>query len=107
MVEAVLKAAGIKYRRCRFTSPPAETYAVYFDDVTTDGADCCAPSIFLHSASIEIYEPRPDDKTEASVEKAMSDLGLKWEKQDRYWLQSEQRYQVIYEFEHTEKKGAV
>ena len=28
-----------------------------------------------------------------------------WDKQDRYWLQDEQRYQVVYEFEFTEKGG--
>ena len=39
MVTNILDAACIKYRRSRFPSPPEETYAVYTDNVETDGAD--------------------------------------------------------------------
>lgn len=110
MVETILTAAGVKHRQGRFPSPPAETYAVYFDDVTTDGADRVTliagtrfPRISQHSCRVELYEPKPDPESEAAVEAALDAQGLTWAKQDRYWLQDTQRYQVIYEFDYTDK----
>lgn len=104
MTESILTAAGVPVRRSRFTKPPAETYAVYFDDVTVDGADRVShsrtgglPRICEHDVTIELYEPTPDDAKEAAIEAELNARGFSWSKQDRYWLQDEQRYQVIYE----------
>ena len=97
MINTILKAAGVPFRRSRFTQPPAGTYAVYMDDVSTDGPDGIN-RIFTHDITVEVYEPKPDDKAEAAIEEAINAQGLQWTKQDRYWLQTEQRYQVIYEF---------
>ena len=105
MVTNILDAAGIKYRRSRFPSPPEETYAVYTDNVETDGADGLN-LMDHHSVTVEVYEPAPDDAAEAAIEAAMDDYGLTWIKQDRYWLQDTQRYQIIYEFEHITKRRA-
>ena len=103
MVNEILTAAGLKYRRTRFPSPPAGTYAVYMDDVTTDGPDGKA-RIFTHSITVEVYEPKPDDGAETALEAAITAAGLQWTKQDRYWLDTEQLYQVVYEFEYIEKR---
>lgn len=103
MIDEILTAAGIKYRRARFIQPPAGTYAVYLDDVTTDGPDG-QPRVLTHGITVELYEPKPDDAAEAAIEGAITAAGLQWTKQDRYWLQEEQRYQVIYEFEYIEKR---
>lgn len=103
MIDKILKAAGLKYRRTRFLKPPAGTYAVYMDDVETDGPDGIN-QLFIHSYTVELYEPTPDDTAEAAIEAALDAEGLQWEKQDRYWLQDEQRYQVVYEFNHIEKR---
>ena len=103
MVNKILTAAGVKYKRTRFLSPPADTYAVYMDDVDTDGPDGI-PAIFTHNYTIEVYEPTPDDAKEAAIEAALNAAGVQWAKQDRYWLQDSQRYQVIYEFTHIEKR---
>lgn len=105
MIKNILTAAGIEFRQTRFPSPPAGTYAVYMDDVSTDGPDYIN-SIYTHDYTIEVYEPTPDDAAEQAIEAALNAAGLRWTKQDRYWLQSEQRYQVIYEFTYIEKRRA-
>lgn len=103
MIKEILDAAGVQYRRSRFLKPPAGTYAVYLDDITADGPDCDRNRIFNHDITVEVYEAKPDDKTEAAIEAALDDHGLRYTKQDRYWLQDEQRYQVIYEFSYIVK----
>lgn len=103
MVNKILAAAGIPYRRGRFIAPKPATYAVYMDDVTTDGADDM-PLVLQHDITVELYEDRPDDAAEAALEAAISAAGLQWTKQDRYWLQTEQLYQLIYDFTYYEKR---
>jgi hypothetical protein len=102
MVKEILTATGIQFRRGRFTRPPAGNYATYTDDVTTSGPDGL-PRIRRHDITVELYTPKPDDAAEAAIEAAIMAAGLYWTKQDRYWLQSEQWYQVIYEFSYNEK----
>lgn len=104
MVSKILTAAGIKHRQSRFTKPPAGTYAVWFDSITTDGPDGMPPQIFRHNVTVELYSAKPDDAAEAAVEAAIGNQGLHWEKQDRYWIHSENMYQTIYEFQYTEKR---
>ncbi len=103
MVNDILRKAGVNYRKTRFPQPPAGTYAVYLDDVSTDGPDGLN-LIQTHDITVELYEPAPDDATEVSVEEALDAAGVRWQKQDRLWLQDEQRYQVIYEFTHYTKR---
>lgn len=103
MINAILTMAKVRYRKSRFQKPPAETYAVYMDDVSADGPDG-SNRIYTHDVTIELYEPKPDDEVEAAIEAAIDAHGLHWTKQDRYWLQDEQRYQVIYEFTYVLKK---
>lgn len=103
MVNDILTASGIPFRRGRFIAGKVPTYAVYTDEITTDGPDGL-PWILHHDITVELFEAKPDDKAEAALEAAIAAAGLHWTKQDRYWLQTEQRYQVIYEFEYTEKR---
>lgn len=110
MIHEILTAAGVLHRRARFPKPPASTYAVYFDGMDVDAADRVAPvtgvelpRIYHHDVRVEVYEPSPDDKTEAAIEAELDARGLSWSKEDRYWLQDVQRYQVIYEFSYTSK----
>lgn len=104
MIKEILTAAGVQARRGRFTKPPAGTYAVWFDDLSTDGPDGEPPRVFRHNVTVELYEPYPDDAAETALEQQMGERGLHWTKQDRYWIESEQIYQVIYEFSYTEKR---
>lgn len=105
MVDKILKASGIPYRKTRFIKPPADTYAVYLDDVETDGPDG-ANRIYRHSASVELYAPSPAqaDQAESKLEQALDDAGLQYTKQAQYWIAETQRYQTIYEFDYTVKK---
>lgn len=103
MVNAIMAAAGIPARRSRFTKPPAGTFAVWMDDITTDGPDGMPPRIFFHDVTVELYEAEPDDAKAAALEAQLSAHGLKWTKQDRYWIASEQFYQTIYEFSYITK----
>lgn len=107
MTEEIFKATGIQFRQGRFLDPPAETYGVYFDNQETDGADPVgvpAPYIVHHDVMAELYEPTHDPDAEAAMEAELNARGLQWTKQDRYWLQNVQRYQVVYEFNYTEKR---
>ncbi len=110
MIKDILTAAAVLHRQGRFPSPPVETYAVYFDDVEADGPDPVInptgakwPRIYHHSVRVELYEPKPDDATESALEAEFDARGLLWTKEDRYWLQDVQRYQVIYELNYTTK----
>lgn len=102
MIKEILSAAAVPFRQSHFMRPPAETYAVYFDDRTMDGADrvghSAVPCICEHDVTIELYEPTFDDEKETAIEAELTARGVPWTKQDRYWLQDVQRYQVIYEF---------
>ncbi len=104
MVKEILTAAGIQERGSRFVKPPAGTYAVWFDNIDTDGPDGRPPQIFAHSVRVELYAPKKDPAAEAALEAEMGARGLHWTKQDRLWIQSEQMYQTIYEFDYTEKR---
>ncbi len=111
MINDILTAAGIEYRRSRFLKPPAGAYAVYFDDVEVEGADTlrdvpaqAQQRIYRHDVTVELYEAKPDDKAEAAIEAELNRRGIFWTKEDRYWLQDVQRYQVIYNIEFIEIK---
>ena len=104
MVSEILTAAGIKERGGRFAKPPAGSYAVWFDDIETDGPDDMPPRIFTHDVMLEVYEPKKDDAALAALEAQLSTHGLHWTKQDRVWIQTEQMYQTIYEFSYIEKR---
>lgn len=113
MVKEILAAAGIKERGSRFAKPPAGTYAVWFDDIDTDGPDSLPPGAFKygmppaaikHSVSLEVYEPKKDDAALAALEAQLAARGLQYTKQDRLWIQTEQMYQTIYEFTYIEKR---
>lgn len=107
MVDKILATAGIQGRRGRFPGPKPSTYVVLLDDVNTEpGPDPVpgAPLSIRHDITVELYEDRPDDKAETALEAAITATGLHYTKQDRYWLQTEQQYQVIYEFSYIEKR---
>lgn len=104
MVKDILAAAGIPERGSRFLKAPDGTYAVWSDDIDTDGPDDMPPCIFTHNVTVELYEPKKDDAARARLEAAMTARGLHWTRQDRYWLISEQMHQTVYEFTHIEKR---
>ena len=108
MIDTMLAAAGIPAKQGRFMNPPPETYAVYFDDCDTapgpDPTGTGTPLLVRHDAMVEFYEPKPAPAKEEAFEAELIAHGIAWTKQDRYWLQNVQRYQVVYEFTYHEKR---
>ena len=106
MVKQVLTGAGFEegktFKETRFLKPPKTTYAVYMDSFTRRGADGLN-LIKEHDYTIELYSYTPDPEAEASIETMLDELGLEYNKDDRYWIQEEQLYQVIYSFRFIEK----
>lgn len=102
MINKILTPTGIPFKETMFSRAPAKTYAVYMDDVETDGSDY-ENLIYTHNITVELYEPKPDPEAEAAIEAQLNTRGLKWAKQSRYWIPEAQRYQVIYEFTYITK----
>lgn len=106
-VDDILTGAGLvegeTYRELRFISPPSTTYAVYMDSLTRRGGD----NINLlteHNLTIELYEYAPDPTTEAAIEGMFDEIGQEYDKAERYWIEEEQLYQVIYTFSYLAKE---
>lgn len=106
MVKRVLTGAGFvegkTFKETRFLKPPKTTYAVYMDSFTRRGADGLN-LIKDHDYTIELYSYTPDPEAEAKIEEVLDSLGLEYDKDDRYWIQEEQLYQVVYTFRFIEK----
>lgn len=106
MVKRVLTGAGFvegkTFKETRFLKPPKTTYAVYMDSFTRRGADGLN-LIKDHDYTIELYSYKPDPEAEAKIEASLDSLGIEYDKDDRYWIQEEQLYQVVYTFRFIEK----
>ena len=106
MVKEVLTGAGFvevkSFKVTRFLKPPKTTYAVFMDSFTRRGADGLN-LIKDHDYTIELYSYAPDPEAEARIEAILDELGLEYDKDDRYWIQEEQLYQVVYRFRFIEK----
>ena len=106
MVKRVLTGAGFEegktFKETRFLKPPKTTYAVYMDSFTRRGADGLN-LIKEHDYTIELYSYTPDPEAEARIETILDELGLEYNKDDRYWIQEEQLYQVVFTFRFIEK----
>lgn len=106
MVKRILSGAGFvegkTFKETRFLTPPKTTYAVYMDSFTRRGADGLN-LLKEHNYTIEIYSYKADPKIEAKIEAILDELGIEYDKAERYWIQAEQLYQVVYTFTHIEK----
>ena len=106
MVKQILTGAGFvegkTFKETRFLSPPKNTYAVFMDSFTRRGADSLN-LIKEHTYTIELYSYKADPTAEAKIEKMFDTLGIEYEKSERYWLDTEQLYQVVYTFNFIEK----
>ena len=106
MVKKILTGAGFvegeSFKETRFISPPNATYAVYTDSFTGRGADNIN-LIKEHDYSIELYSYTLDSDAESRIEEMLNKLGIEFDKSDRYWLESEQLYEVVFTFNFIEK----
>lgn len=107
MVKEILTGAGfvenVTFKETRFLRPPGVTYAIYLDAFDARGSD---DQIMIeeHSTTIELYEYAPDPEAEKRVEEQLDLRAIPYTKQSRYWIQDEQLYQVIYDFDHIIKR---
>ena len=106
MVKQILTGAGFvegkTFKETRFLKPPQSTYAVYMDSFRGRGADG-VNLIKEHTYTIELYSYQTDPTAEAKIEKMFDTLGIEYDKSERYWLDTEQLYQVVYTFNFIEK----
>lgn len=106
MVKRVLTGAGFvenkTFRETRFLTPPKVTYAVFMDSFTRRGADGLN-LLKEHTYTIELYCYTPDPEAEARIEAMLDSFGIEWDKEERYWLETESLYQVVYTFNFIEK----
>lgn len=106
MVKEILTGAGFEenktFKEIRFLKPPETTYAVYEDSFTRRGADGLN-LIKEHTYTIELYCYAPDPGAETRIEAILDSRGIEFNKDPRYWLESEQLYQVVYTFDFVEK----
>ena len=101
MIKDILNRAGFvegkTYKETRFIKPPKETYVVYMDSFSARGADS-RNLVKDHDYTIELYSDVPDQEAEARIESNLDFFQIEYEKSERYWLQSEQMFQVVYNF---------
>ena len=105
MTNEILTAAAIPNRPARYPNPPAQTYAVYFESMTADGADESPAQIFTYDCTVEIYAPSVEEGN-ASMDRLraeMGDRGIHFTTQGWYWLKSVHRYQEIVGFTYIKK----
>ena len=106
MVKQILTGAGFvegkTFRETRFISPPKTTYAVFMDSFKRRGADGFN-LIKSHNYTIELYSYTPDPEAESRLEATLDTYGIEFSKDDRYWIEEEQLYQVVYTFDFIEK----
>ena len=106
MVKQILTDAGFieneTFKETRFSRPPQTTYAVYLDSITRRGADKIN-LVTEHSVDIELYEYYPDRDSEAKIETELDRRGIEYSKESRFWIETEQIYQVIYTFNYISK----
>lgn len=104
MVNEILTATGLPYKESRFLTPPKTTYAIYNDSVDRRGGDNIN-LISQHDISIELYEYAPDPDAEKAIEDQLDLRGIEYSKESRFWIQAEQLYQVVYDFNYIQKGG--
>lgn len=104
MLNKILDPVGIPYNETMFLAPPGSTYAVYHDEITRWGGDDIN-LLSQHDVSIELYEYEPDYEVEALIEEQFDLLGIEYIKQPRTYIESEQLYQVVYDFTYYQKGG--
>lgn len=103
MVNTILQGAGLPYKESRFLKPPTTTYAIYNDSIERRGGDNIN-LISQHDVDIELYEYAPDPEAEKAIEDQFDKLGIEYTKLSRTWLNSEQLYQVVYDFTYYQKE---
>lgn len=106
MVKTILTEAGFTegktFKETRFLKPPKTTYAIYLDSLDSRGSDDLN-LIEEHTYTIELYAYTADATAEANIEKTLKSRGIEFTKQPRDWLETEQLYMTVYNFDYIKK----
>jgi hypothetical protein len=106
MVKTLLTEAGFiegkTFKETRFLKPPKTSYCIYLDNFTRRGGDS-VNLIKEHDYTIELYSYSVDVEAETNIELALAGHAIDYDRSERYWLDSEQLYQVVYTFNYIEK----
>jgi uncharacterized protein (UPF0305 family) len=106
MVKSILTDSGFiegkTFKETRFLKPPKTSYAIYLDNFTRRGGDS-VNLIKEHNYAIELYSYTVDSEAESRIEQTLDKYALEYAKSERYWLETESLYQVVYTFDHIEK----
>ena len=96
-ITALLRTTGLPVAYQCFKGPVQLPYLVWMEKRTANFfADGTVYSRIRH-VNVELYTAEKDPDTEASVEHALASFA--WEKTEEIWLESEQCFENLYEFE--------
>jgi len=96
-----LQSTGMSVAEERFLKPPALPYIVFLESRDVSGADyknCIAD----RDISIELYSSKIDKVAENKIEVLLNEKSIAYKK-DHVWLDSENFFQTIYDFNLLEK----
>lgn len=100
-VKSWLETTGMEVAENHFKKPPALPYVVFLESGNYGGADsknCIAD----RSITIELYSDKINETAEAKIEALLNDIAKEYLK-DRIWIDSERRFQTMYDFNLLEK----
>ena len=100
-VKSWLEATRLKVSEERFIKPPPLPYIVFTDDTDIGGSDT-ENNIADRTISIELYSLNIDYISEALIKNLLNEKVLKY-KNDRIWIDTEQMFESIYDFNFLEK----
>lgn len=96
-ITALLRTTGLPVAYRCFKGPVQLPYLVWMETRTANFfADGTVYSRIRH-VIVELYTAEKEPDTEASVERALASFA--WEKTEEIWLESEQCFENLYEFE--------
>lgn len=97
--KSAIEACGIPAAEAEFKKPVHTPYLCYFRSnertIDADGK----PVIIFTSIAVEVYTAKSDTATEALFESWLKSQGINAEKTERAFVQSENYYETVYEFE--------
>ena len=102
MVKDILNQIGIPFKKTRFLKVPSTSYIVYLHDCNSRGADI-KNLIKENNITLELYSYSQDEVSQKLIEDTLDNRGLEYKKQSSYWIDSEQIYQTVYEFDYITK----
>lgn len=100
-IKTWLETTGLKVAEESFKVPPKLPYIIFKDEDKIRGADdlnCIAN----RSINLELYSNTIDSSVETRIENLLNEKAIEFKK-SRAWVDSEQFFQTVYDFDLLEK----